>query len=189
LNKNPQARNANIVVQETKNETLIYDLNINKAYCLNQTSSIVWKSCDGKTTVSEIRARLSKELRADADEELVRLALEDLRGQNLLTEDASASYLSGISRRDAIKKAGMAAMIALPIIASVGAPKAVTAQSGCAPPEMVCGVGCCEMIPFAQDCCSGVCTPLGTDANCIACGDVCGAGDSCFAGVGCLAGP
>ena len=37
----PVARKEGLVIQETSNEVLVYDLTINKAFCLNQTSAIV----------------------------------------------------------------------------------------------------------------------------------------------------
>ena len=44
----PVARKQGLVVQEMPDEVLIYDLDTNKAHCLNQTAAFVWKSCDGK---------------------------------------------------------------------------------------------------------------------------------------------
>ena len=50
MNKLPIARNKDIVVQTLDKEVLIYDLNTHKAYNLNETSSIVYQACDGKTS-------------------------------------------------------------------------------------------------------------------------------------------
>lgn len=33
---------------------LVYDLNTNKAASLNETSALIWQSCDGSKTVAEI---------------------------------------------------------------------------------------------------------------------------------------
>jgi hypothetical protein len=38
---NPKNRKNDIVIQELKDEILIYDLTTNKAYCLNETSAAV----------------------------------------------------------------------------------------------------------------------------------------------------
>ena len=43
----PKARKENLVVQESNGEVLIYDLDTNKAFCLNETSALVWQACDG----------------------------------------------------------------------------------------------------------------------------------------------
>ena len=57
----PVARKQGLVVQEMPDEVLIYDLDTNKAHCLNQTAAFVWKSCDGKNTVERIAGMLEKE--------------------------------------------------------------------------------------------------------------------------------
>lgn len=49
----PEARHSNIVVRELEDELLIYDLLIHKAYCLNQTSAMVYRLCDGKSSVQK----------------------------------------------------------------------------------------------------------------------------------------
>ena len=51
---NPMARQNGIVVQEMPDEVLVYDLDSNKAHCLNQSAALVWKSCDGTNTVGDI---------------------------------------------------------------------------------------------------------------------------------------
>jgi hypothetical protein len=50
----PHSRTKELVVQELKGELLIYDLSTNKAFCLNETSALVWQLCDGKSSISEI---------------------------------------------------------------------------------------------------------------------------------------
>jgi hypothetical protein len=43
-----KSRESNLVVQDLNNEVMIYDLTENKALCLNETASIIWRLCDGK---------------------------------------------------------------------------------------------------------------------------------------------
>ncbi len=74
----PKAREENLVVQEFDGEVLIYDLNTNKAFSLNETSSLVWQLCDGDNSVSEISESISRKLDSPANEDLVWLALEQL---------------------------------------------------------------------------------------------------------------
>lgn len=45
----PRARSQKLVVQELNGETLVYDLQKHKAYCLNRTASQLWRACDGRT--------------------------------------------------------------------------------------------------------------------------------------------
>ena len=51
---NPMARQNGLVVQEMPDEVLVYDLDTNKAHCLNQSAAFVWKSCDGSNSVGDI---------------------------------------------------------------------------------------------------------------------------------------
>jgi hypothetical protein len=83
MNNYPKSSQANIVVQEFEKELLIYDLTINKAYCLNETSAIVWQESDGKTSVTEISQTLSKKLKTNVSEDLVWLAVHQLKKDGL----------------------------------------------------------------------------------------------------------
>ena len=75
----PVSRKANIVVRELENEVLLYDLILHKAYCLNQTSALVYQFCDGTNSVTEISDLMSKELKTLVSEDLVLLALKQLK--------------------------------------------------------------------------------------------------------------
>lgn len=44
-----------LIVQEAGDELLIYDLQINKAYCLNQTAAMVFQDCGGKPDFNELK--------------------------------------------------------------------------------------------------------------------------------------
>lgn len=135
----PKSRKHNIVVQETNNEVLIYDLEINKAFCLNETSSTVWELCDGTKSVSEISETMGKRWDLPINEDLVWLALDQLKRENLI-ENASELVINfeGLSRRQVIKKIGLGSMVALPIVASIIAPTAINAASG---PDNCTGMG------------------------------------------------
>ncbi len=60
FNTKPIAKMKDIVVRDSENEILIYDPESNKAFNLNETTSQIWKMCDGKKTISEISSDLSK---------------------------------------------------------------------------------------------------------------------------------
>ena len=47
----PLARRQGIVIKEVDNEVLIYDLERDKAHCLNPSAAAIWRRCDGKTTM------------------------------------------------------------------------------------------------------------------------------------------
>ena len=44
----PVARTESLIVKEVDGETLVYDLTTDKAHCLNDTATRVWKNCDGR---------------------------------------------------------------------------------------------------------------------------------------------
>ena len=118
----PNARTADILVQSLNGETLIYDLNIDKSYCLNSTSAVVFAACNGKTTLEQLKSR------HDLPDEIIFLALDGLRRNNLL-KDEYVSPFAAMSRRELIRKAGLTSMIAIPIVSSLIAPAAISAAS------------------------------------------------------------
>jgi hypothetical protein len=129
---NPKGRHNDLVVQDSENEVLIYDLKLNKAYCLNETSALIWRLCDGTNSVAEIIQSISEELKLTVSDDIVWLALDQLKQDNLLVNgDEVEVKFNGLSRREVVRKAGAASMIALPFIASLIAPRSVDAQSTC----------------------------------------------------------
>lgn len=158
----PLSRREDLVVQELNDEMLIYDLKKNKAFCLNATSAMVYGFCDGTKSVSDISKAVGTKLNLPVTDELVWLALDQLRDENLLENNRKLeSKFEGFSRREAIKKVGLASVIALPVVSSLVAPTAASAQSGCTPVGGSCGAGqpgCCP----GSTCIAGVCDDGGT---------------------------
>lgn len=151
----PRARAERLVVRELAEEVLVYDLDTHKAVCLNSTAAAVWRLCDGRHTASDIRRKLEKTTDGAVPEELVWLALEQLGKDKLLDASvARPANLDGINRREMMRRVGLTAAIAVPIIASIVAPTAADAAS-CLPQ----GAACQE----SAQCCSGL--------NCV--GDTC----------------
>src|SRR5687767_7660145 len=103
----PVARKEGLVVQETADEVLVYDLKSNKAHCLNQTAAFVWKSCNGDNSISEITELFEKEIGSAVQEDLIWLAIDQLNEKNLLTANLTSKF-AGRSRREVIKKIGLA---------------------------------------------------------------------------------
>jgi hypothetical protein len=118
--KTPKNKTDNLVVQELGNEVLLYDLNIHKAYSLNQTTAIVYQYCDGETTFEELRRKSKTKL----PDEIILLAIDELARHNLVAEKPQLS----ITRRNLLRKTALTAF-ALPAIVSLVAPLAVHAQS------------------------------------------------------------
>lgn len=150
------ARKSGLVVQEVPDEVLVYDLDTNKAHCLNQTAALVWKSCDGSRSVSDIAKLVEKQAGGKVNDDLVWLAIDQLNESNLLEQEIAANF-NGQTRREVIKKIGLSSMIAIPIIASLVAPRSAMANTSC---------GCddssdCALTGPNGQCPSRVCNGLG----------------------------
>ena len=154
----PVARKSGLVVQEVPDEVLVYDLESNKAHCLNQSAALIWRSCDGKNSVSEIAKVVERQAGGKVTEDFVWLAIDQLSQNNLL-EQQIASGFEGTSRREVIKKIGLASMIAIPVIASLVAPQSAMAASSCncvSPGDCITQTGC----PSTVNCnTNGLCAP------------------------------
>ncbi len=164
MSQNPIARKNGLVLQEMPDELLVYDLDTNKAHCLNQTSAFVWKACDGNNSVSDISNLYGNYAGDSVPEDLIWLAINQLSENNLL-ENKIASKLNGQTRRELIKKIGLASVIALPLVASLAAPNSVYAG------VQSCGTACTffttnDQCPAACPChatattTNGTCSPL-----------------------------
>jgi len=130
--KKPKAKKDNIVVKQIGDETLVYDLKANKAFCLNYTSAMIWQLSDGTRRVEDIETEMSVRLKTLVGEDFVYFALNQLSNDGLL-EGQIENHFAGLSRREVIRKVGFASAIALPLISSIIAPTALMAQSVCVP--------------------------------------------------------
>jgi hypothetical protein len=202
MKKLPQIRTRDIVVQNLGKEVLIYDLNRHKAFNLNETAAAVYQACDGRTTFEELK------IRNRFTDDLIYLALDQLKKDDLIEAgEAFVSPLAELSRREAIRRVGLASLVALPVISSLVAPTAAQAQSlvevACATPggsvcktaddcaavgycntgvvpNCTCISNCCVECPGVnQISCGGVCVDGTTTANCFGCGNVCPGGFIC----------
>ena len=146
----PEARKEGLVVQELSGEVLVYDRERNKAHCLNSTAARVWEYCDGKTSVAQIARAIEGEINAPVDEDVIWLGVEQLSKIHLLQEHAKLpEHKSGLSRREVMKRIGLAAAVALPVVTSIVAPRAVQAAT-CGGPGAPCTT--------SAQCCSGLCS-------------------------------
>src|SRR6185503_13950225 len=152
----PTVRHEGLIVHELPDEVLIYDVARDKAHCLNPASAFVWKHCDGRTTLPALTVAF-KEKFGTADEQLIRLALDQLEKFDLLQEPMRrAPLLKPISRRTLVRSMGFAAMISVPLITTMLAPT-VHAIVSCQAEGHPCGNNnqCCS-----QNCNAGTCGPV-----------------------------
>ena len=143
------------MVHEFPDEVVIYDLERNKAHCLNQTSGFVWRHCDGQTSVAKIAKMLGAQTQTSVDEAVVWLALDQLVGYNLLQERMDLPLgMNRISRRQLVRTLGTAAIVA-PLVISIVAPTAAQAATcGAIGDSCLSDSDCCS-----QNCNAGTCGP------------------------------
>ena len=127
---NPIARTSEIVVLEVENETLVYDLRISEAHCLNETAAFVWKNCDGTKSVADLQKLITEQYNVKASGDFLWLALDQLQERGLLAS-GGIDRSPVTTRREMIKKVGLATVVAAPIIASVVAPQSAFAALSC----------------------------------------------------------
>jgi hypothetical protein len=188
----PRSRQQNIVVQRLNGELLIYDLVLNKALCLNEASALVWEACDGQKSISEITKIVNEKLKTKVNEDFVWLALDRLKKENLIVnpEEISLNF-DGLTRREVIRRIGFSSLVALPVVTSLIAPSAASAQSGatcngpcqcsgllspvtvCPPGFAECAQGCnCVVSPGGcvqgegTIFCNGTCTSVAPPPTC-----------------------
>jgi hypothetical protein len=145
----PKARKDRLIIKELPDETLVYDLDTDKAHCLNVSASLVWKKCNGSRHVSEIAQSLGDSLEVDAaeddKEQIVWFALAQLDKFKLLENQGIVPASAIKTRRQVIKTLGITA-IALPLVATMIVPISAEAAS--------CGQACTN----PPDCTAAACT-------------------------------
>ena len=162
----PVARHEGLVVQEMPDEVLVYDLNTNKAHCLNKSAAAVWKNCDGSNSISDIAAILKNEFKTQVSDDFVWLAIDQL-GKDELLEQKLTAPANGLTRREAMRRVALASLVALPVVASLTAPTAAQAASVCQSLNQSCTCGvsnpnqtsatCGELGGSAAGTCAGAC--------------------------------
>jgi hypothetical protein len=141
----PLARTDNLVIHELDDETLVYDMERDEAHCLNQTAALVWKHCDGKTTVSQAARSLQSRLEVPVGADVIWLAVKQLHRFHLVE---SSEKSPAVSRRALVLKYAPA-VLALPVIMSISAPTPAGGAS-CAMAGQPCGP------PNNPPCCPGL---------------------------------
>lgn len=158
----PVARTDELLVVDTDEETLVYDLLRHRAHCLNRIASIIWRLCDGKTSVDRITTAVAEATGTDADRDLVWYALRRLNGARLLARPLRpATAARTVSRRDLLRRVTAAGLglTVLPTVATIIAPSTLQAQVTCLPS----GANCSRSM--GPPCCVGECRgqPPGAD--------------------------
>jgi coenzyme PQQ synthesis protein D (PqqD) len=141
----PRARKEGLLIERLPDEVLVYDLDRKKAHCLNGSAALIWNHCDGKTSVEGILGFLKQKFREKVSDDVVWLGLDQLYEARLIeTRVVRPGVKGGMSRRDLVKRIGVA--VSIPLVASILAP---TASAGLSCVGRPCAAGC------------GACTCLG----------------------------
>ncbi len=184
----PQARINNLVTRELPDEELVYDLKTHQAYCLNKTAAAVWKHCDGHKTIEEIATLVQQETNVMISNAMVKVALHQLGRANLLEQrvDFLAEQPSQL-RREILRRIGLGAAAALPLITSIIAPSSAQAMS-CGDPnnntnQNAVGCSCQSNNDCNNNCCGfgTICASLGVLSN----GSLCRVNCECAPGLTC----
>lgn len=161
----PKARASGLLVQDVAGETVVYDLDSQKAHCLNAATAAVWRACDGSRSVADLAALIP-----GADDRLpgdvVWAALLQLRSAGLLDAvPAPPPEIAGLSRRALLRRIGItgaAAAVAYPLITTITAPPAaaVGSPASCLNKNDPC-------IIANDQCCAGlICGNVGGNIKC-----------------------
>ncbi len=160
FDQSPRARKNKLIVKDLPDETLVYDLENDKAHCLNQTAARIWQYCDGNRSIAEIAELMSTPGNTPVAEGVVLLALDQLQKFALLDNEAPRTFqLAGMNRRELVRRIGIGAL-ALPIILSIAAPTPAQTASQCACVTNNCrpvGCPCTQNVECTNKCTGGFC--------------------------------
>jgi hypothetical protein len=149
----PKRRECDLVIENLKDEILVYDERSAKIHCLNGGTAVVFRHCDGRTSISKMAEMLCPDPKASSEAYLaVGLALAELGRLDLVCNIPDRLEEMGrTSRRDFALKFGTAVGL-VPAVMSVMAPSVAMAAS-CGNENQICcsgdtpcnsGLGCCS---------------------------------------------
>ena len=160
--KHPRARLNRLVVKQVDDEVIVYDRVDHRAICLNAVTAAVWNLCDGDTEIARMTDRLRELGFEQAADEVVLMALDQLKQARLLEAagENSTTRRSDVSRRALLRDLGIGAA-AIPAVSVITVPTAAQAAS-CIGNFQPCTPGshCCpgfDGFPFI--CFFGLCVP------------------------------
>lgn len=170
----PKARTKDLEIQEVADELLIYDLENDRVHRLNPAAALVWLRCDGKKTLERTVELLARRFDLPPDPAVVRFTLRRLRAKRLLRTPPTRSRRGpDRSRRELMKRLGLAATALVPAISTLVAPTPAYAQS-CLP-QTACVAGVNDCAPCQNPggncnpvwrCCRGACVAPGQAKSC-----------------------
>jgi hypothetical protein len=115
---------------------VIYDEHTDKGHVLNPALAVVYDACDGTTSLAEMARRVANRTELPEDEQIVLMALGELRQAGLLDvsfgDRSVARARHGLTRRSLLKRValGVGALAVLPTLESVAGVSQLVAQTG-----------------------------------------------------------
>jgi len=165
----PAARRNGLVVRDLPDVLIVYDLDRHQAHCLNRTAASVFRGADGTRSLDDLGALLGDGFDRAEREAAVRMALDQLASAQLLDPGRSPlAPAGGLSRRSALRRAGLGAALLLPAVASVVAPTPAEAAATCTQDctSQLPGTPCnCPSSTTAPPC-DGACDGVGSCSGC-----------------------
>ena len=173
-------------------QVLVYDTTEDRVHLLDPTTACVMELLEtGENSEQGVMAELARRLNISADSDLVFLAIEQLRGADLLEPEPAIESSGVVSRREVVRKlaaAGIAGVL-VPAISTftasrayaqgtvLGVGAACTASSQCLQGTGRCCGGTCRVAACSgnnQPCGAGVNPAPGTSVvDCTCCSGVC----------------
>ena len=106
----PKARILSVEVTEVGDELAVFDLLRDRAHRLNASAALVWRHCDGVTTVSEAAELLRVRLGAPSAEACVVQAIRRLAKAGLLAQPTGVVAAGYVSRRELLRAFSLAGL-------------------------------------------------------------------------------
>ena len=151
MNSLPQVR-AGLLRHQLDGQVLVYDTREDRVHLLDTTTGHVFELLEqGNRSREGIVAELATRMNSIEGESLLRLSLDELRKADLLMDaQVPTDALNDITRRDLVRKLGLAGAAALlvPTITTLTATRAY-AQASC----LVTGQAC--VVNSTPACCTG----------------------------------
>jgi hypothetical protein len=156
--KAPKARNEDLIVAKVDDELVVYDKSRDRAHHLNPVAALVWRHCDGQTTLAELTSLLRATFGASMDESAAWLALRQLDRARLLAEPlAIPDRYRRLSRREALKGVASAGAVAVGAAAAVSLVTSLNAPTPAYAASCATATQSCAVMP----CCAGLtCQPI-----------------------------
>ena len=104
----PKARAKDILIQESNQETFVYDKKSQQAHCLSELAGLVWRHCDGQRGWQELAVIAHDKLGVPNDSQVIEFVLNELALAKLLQTGAVITpEQNKYTRREVARRFGL----------------------------------------------------------------------------------